>query len=60
MENQVIKFCKNNCCPVVEVSGQNIILGDATGPEGTTVWTRNQFKDFIEAAKSGHFDEIIK
>ncbi len=57
--NQVINFCKNKCCPVVEVTENEIILGDAKGPEGVTVWTKNQFADFVEAAKSGKFDEIV-
>jgi hypothetical protein len=57
--NQVINFCKNKCCPVVEVTEESIVLGDAKGPEGVTVWTKNQFADFVEAAKSGKFDEIV-
>ena len=47
-------------CPVVEVSGQDIVLGDRNGIEGITVWTKEQFSDFIEAAKNGKFDKIIK
>lgn len=58
--NQVINFCKNKCCPVVEITEESILLGDANGPEGVTVWTKNQFADFVEAAKSGKFDEVIK
>ena len=57
--SNVITFCKQKCCPVVEVQENNIILGDAKGPEGITTWTKNQFKDFIEAAKEGKFDEIV-
>jgi hypothetical protein len=34
-------------------------LGDKEGPEGITTWTKNQFADFVEAAKDGKFDEII-
>lgn len=55
----VIEFCKNNCCPVVKVNESNIVLGDEKGPEGITVWTKEQFKDFVEAAKSGKFDEVV-
>ena len=43
----------------MEVQENNIVLGDAKGPEGITTWSKNQFKDFIEAAKDGKFDEII-
>jgi hypothetical protein len=59
MENNVIKFCKNKCCPVIEVQSDAIVLGDKHGPEGITTWTKNQFADFVEAAKSGKFDEIV-
>lgn len=55
----VIKFCKNKCCPVVEVKDSSIVLGDEKGPEGITTWSKSQFSDFIEAAKSGKFDELI-
>jgi len=58
--SMVIKFCKNKCCPVVEVQDQFIVLGDKEGPEGITKWTKNQFKDFIEAAKNGKFDKIVE
>lgn len=54
----VITFCKNKCCPVVEINDDNVVLGDAEGPEGITVWSKEQFKDFVEAAKSGKFDEV--
>jgi hypothetical protein len=58
--SKVIKFCKNKCCPVVEVNESNIVLGDKNGPEGITTWSKNQFKDFVEAAKKGKFDSILK
>lgn len=58
--NKTIRFCKNKCCPVIEVQENTIVLGDKEGPEGITTWTKNQFKDFIEAAKDGKFDEIVK
>lgn len=58
--NKVITFCKNKCCPVIEITEESILLGDANGPEGVTVWTKQQFKDFVESAKNGEFDEIFK
>jgi hypothetical protein len=62
MEPKIIKFCKNKCCPVIEFTENNnyVLLGDKEGPEGITKWTKEQFKDFIEAAKSGKFDEVVK
>jgi hypothetical protein len=55
----VITFCKNKCCPVVEVVDDKIILGDANGPEGTTVWTKQNMRDFVDAAKEGKFDALL-
>jgi hypothetical protein len=60
MNNKTITFCKAKCCPVVELYDEKIILGDDKGPEGITVWSKEQFKDFIDAAKDGKFDELIK
>jgi hypothetical protein len=60
MKKQTIKFCKNKCCPIVEIYEDVVILGDKEGPEGITTWNKAQFKDFIDAAKSGKFDEAIK
>lgn len=58
--NKTITFCKNKCCPVVEIEEDKIILGDADGPEGITVWTKTQFLDFINAAKNGDFDNVFE
>lgn len=58
MKRQIIKFCKTSCCPTVEVDEDKIILGDPNGPEGITVWTKDQFNDFLTAAKEGKFDNI--
>jgi len=60
MSNKVITFCKAKCCPVVEITDDKILLGDAKGEEGVTAWSRQQFKDFVDAAKEGKFDEVIK
>lgn len=57
--NKVITFCKDKCCPVVEITENQIILGDANGSEGITKWSKKQFKDFVDAVKEGKFDEIV-
>lgn len=56
-----ITFCKQKCCPVIEYSPLNdeILLGDANGPEGITKWSKEQFKDFVDAAKEGKFDQVF-
>lgn len=56
--NQIITFCTNNCCPVVEITPDNVILGDKNGKEGITTWTKSQFKNFIKAVKDGRFDLV--
>lgn len=58
----IIEFCCKDKCPVVEYTDNSntILLGDANGPEGITTWTKQQFADFVLAAKLGKFDEIIK
>jgi len=57
-----IEFCKEKCCPVIEYKEESnvVLLGDAEGPEGVTTWTKQQFADFVEAAKEGKFDNIIE
>lgn len=35
-------------------------LGDAEGPEGVTIWTKQNLADFLEAAKAGKFDHIVE
>jgi hypothetical protein len=57
-----IEFCKEKCCPVIEYTEESnvVLLGDAEGPEGVTTWTKQQFADFVEAAKEGKFDNIIE
>jgi hypothetical protein len=58
----IIEFCCKDKCPVIEYTETSdvILLGDANGPEGITTWTKQQFADFVFAAKLGKFDEIIK
>lgn len=56
-----IQFCgKKGCrCPEVEqLPDGNIQLGGQK--EGYTVWNKLEFADFVEAAKDGKFDELIK
>lgn len=56
-----VEFCKEKCCPVVEYTDDSntVLLGDANGPEGITTWSKEQFADFILAAKKGEFDKVI-
>ena len=58
--SKTITFCKAKCCQVVEIYENEIKLGDEKGPEVVTTWSKKQFKDFIDAAKEGKFDEAVK
>jgi hypothetical protein len=57
-----IEFCCKDKCPVVEYTDESnlVLLGDSDGPEGISIWSKEQFADFIKAAKMGKFDEVIK
>lgn len=56
-----IEFCCKEKCPVVEYEENSdiVILGDPKGPEGVTKWTKEQFADFLFAAKLGKFDDVV-
>jgi hypothetical protein len=58
----VIEFCCKEKCPVVEYHDNTdvVLLGDSNGPEGVTIWSKEQFADFLKAAKEGKFDNVIK
>lgn len=57
--NRTIEFCcGGKKCPVVtEVPENRIQIGGEE--EGKTTWGRDQFADFVQAAKSGKFDELL-
>jgi len=54
----IIEFCCKSNCPVVKTDLFYVMLGDENGPEGITTWSKDQFRDFVEAAKEGKFDSI--
>jgi hypothetical protein len=62
MEIKKIEFCCKQKCPIIEYTEDSnmIVLGDANGPEGITTWSKEQFKDFVLAAKEGKFDIIYE
>lgn len=45
------------CCPTVSVEGESVQLGGAE--EGVTRWSREQFADFVLAAREGKFDSAV-
>lgn len=57
--NKIITFCRDKCCPVIEITDNEILLGDANGIEGVTKWSKKQFQDFLNAVKDGKFDDVI-
>lgn len=56
---QTIQFCcGGKKCPVVtQINENQIAIGGKE--EGVTTWDKDQFTDFVNAAKSGKFDELI-
>lgn len=62
MKKNIIEFCCKSKCPVIEYTEDSniIVLGDANGPEGITTWSKEQFKDFVLAAKEGKFDVVYE
>ena len=57
MKQNRILFCKNKCCPVVEVKDDKVMIGEDTE---WAIMSKNQFEDFVEAAKDGKFDGIFE
>ena len=57
---RVIQFCcGGKKCPVV-TEKPNEMFDIGSPKEGITTWEKGQLKDFVEAAKSGKFDELVK
>lgn len=44
------------CCPTITAHADFVVLGGAE--EGISVWTPQQFRDFVAAAKDGMFDGL--
>lgn len=60
MQNKelVVEFCRGRrCCPTVtRMADGNYVIGGEV--EGRTVFTEQNFQDFVAAAKAGNFDGI--
>ena len=55
-----IEFCKNKrCCPTLTVAndGSFLIGGEE---EGFSKFSKTNLEDFVNAAKEGKFDHLIK
>lgn len=58
MTKKIEFCCGGKKCPIVEqVSNNQIVLG--AKEEGFTTWDKDQFTDFVKAAKDGKFDELL-
>jgi len=57
---RVIEFCcGGKKCPVItEMPNEMFAIGSPK--EGITTWDKDQFNDFVNAAKEGKFDELVK
>jgi len=55
-----ITFCKpGSCCPsiIMDRNNDKIVIGG--NDEGHTIFTKEQFKLFLEEAKDGTFDRYL-
>jgi len=56
---RTIEFCcGGKKCPVITEMADGMFAIGGT-KEGVTTWDKDQMKDFVEAAKTGKFDELI-
>ena len=51
---------KNRRCPTVGAAGISGMIKLGGREEGTSYWSKQQFKDFLLAAKDGAFDGLIQ
>lgn len=61
-KGKIYAFCCKDKCPVVMDNGTEIVIGEEkteNGLGGFTAMSRQQFKDFVDAAKAGKFDEVL-
>lgn len=49
--------CRRGRCPTLKVSEDSVILGGEK--EGFTYWSRDNLRDFVNAAKDGRFDGLL-
>ncbi len=56
-----VEFCHKNCCPTVEhfisEGEEKFAIGGVE--EGITIFTKDQFADFIGAVREGKFDSLV-
>lgn len=55
----ILFCCNGKKCPVVQPL-ENGKFHIGSPEEGITEWDKDHLKDFVNAAKSGKFDELIK
>ena len=55
----VPRNCESGACVMVARQGEFVLIGNTTDPEGpVSVFTRDEWRNFIAAIKLGDFDGI--
>jgi predicted secreted Zn-dependent protease len=56
---QKSRTCESGACVIVARQGESVLIGNSADPEGqVSVFTREEWRNFIAGIKLGDFDEI--
>lgn len=57
---RVSRTCESGACVAVARSGESILIGNSSQPSApVSVFTTDEWRQFIAGVKLGHFDGII-
>jgi hypothetical protein len=56
---RVSHTCESGACVAVARSGESVFIGNSSQPNApVSVFTTDEWREFLAGAKLGHFDEI--
>jgi hypothetical protein len=56
----VSRTCESGACVAVARSGESIFIGNSSEPTApVSVFTSDEWREFLAGAKLGHFDGIV-
>jgi hypothetical protein len=56
---RVSRTCESGACVAVARSGESILIGNSNEPDApVSVFTIDEWREFVAGAKLGHFDGI--
>jgi hypothetical protein len=57
---RVSRTCESGACVAVARSGESIFIGNSSQPNApVSVFTTDEWREFLAGAKLGHFDGIV-